>query len=84
MVTLLFMTIPDRGGLLAADSLYRVGLFGLCTLVEVNVITKYFSVVNSRSFRFYQRQLTATVTRGYCLVNDYPDRGGQEAVDSFT
>ena len=35
------MTIPDRGGLRAVDSLDdMVGHFGFCTLVEVNENTK--------------------------------------------
>ena len=34
------MTIPDRGRQEAVDSLDMVGHFGLCTPVEVNLITK--------------------------------------------
>ena len=34
------MIIPDRGGPQAFDSLDMVGHFGLCTPVEVNLITK--------------------------------------------
>ena len=34
------MTSPGRGGQEAVDSLYMIGHFGFCTLVEVNVNTK--------------------------------------------
>ena len=37
------MTIPDRGGLQAFDSLDMLGHFALCTPVEVNLITKVLS-----------------------------------------
>ena len=37
------MTIPDRGGPQTVDSLDMILHFGFCTLVEMNVITKYFS-----------------------------------------
>ena len=38
-VTVLFMTIPDRGGQEAVDSLDMTGHFVFCTLVELNLIT---------------------------------------------
>ena len=42
-VTVLLMTIPDRGGPEPVDSLNMIGHFGFCTLVKVNVITKVLS-----------------------------------------
>ena len=37
------MTIPDRGGLQAVDCLDVLGHLGLCTPVEMNLITKVHS-----------------------------------------
>ena len=37
------MTIPDRGGQEAVDSLDMTGHFGFCTPVELNLITKVLS-----------------------------------------
>ena len=34
------MTIPERGGQEAVDSLDMTGHFGFCTTVELNLITK--------------------------------------------
>ena len=39
-VTVLFMIFPDRGGQEVIDSLDMVGHFGLCTPVELSLITK--------------------------------------------
>ena len=41
-ITVLLMTIPERGGPEAADSLKMIEYFGFCTLVEENVITMVF------------------------------------------
>ena len=64
------MTIPDRAGQEAVDSLDMTGHFGFCTFVEVNVITKCSSILKSRSFGFRQRYLTAIVIRCLCLLKD--------------
>ena len=42
-VTVLFMTIPDRGGPEAADSLNTVEQFGVCFLEKMIVIPKVLS-----------------------------------------
>ena len=39
----MLMTVPDRGGLQAVDTLDIVGHFGVRTPVEVNLITKKLS-----------------------------------------
>ena len=39
-VTVFFNTIKDCGGPEIVDSLNKIGRFGFCTVVEVNVITK--------------------------------------------
>ena len=41
------MTIADRGGQEAVDSLDMEGYFGLCTPVEVNIIKKIEKVLSS-------------------------------------
>ena len=76
------MTIPERGGPEAADSLKMIEYFSFCTLVELNVFTKHSSISKSGNFDFCQRQFTAIVTRSYCLFKTMKDRGGLEVVDS--
>ena len=44
-------------------------------------LRRYSKFFKSISFGFCQKQLTEIVSRGYCLVNDYPRSRGQEAVD---
>ena len=38
------MTIPERGGQEAVDSLDMTGHFGFCTPIELNLITKVLSI----------------------------------------
>ena len=56
-------TSPDCGGPEAVDSLDMVGHFGVCTPVEVNLITKVFCYFIELKFGFCQRQMTAIVIR---------------------
>ena len=42
-VTVLLITIPDRGGPEPVDSLNMIVYFGFCTVVKVNVISKVLS-----------------------------------------
>ena len=44
------MTIPDRGGQEAVDSLGMRGNFGFCTPVELNLITKVSFLYSAEAF----------------------------------
>ena len=46
------MTSPNRGGPEAVDGLDMVGHFGVCTPVEVNLITKVFCYFMELKFWF--------------------------------
>ena len=51
------MTIPDRGGQEAVDSLDMIGQFDFCTPVELNIIPKVFSDLIELKLWFLQKTI---------------------------
>ena len=82
--TVLLRTSPDRGGPEVVDRLDMIGHFGLCTLVEVDVIhegTLFLYRVEALVFAKYTwLQLWY---EGTVLLRTIPDRGAPEAADSL-
>ena len=81
-VTLLCLTIPDRGGQEVVDSLDKRGHFTFCAPVELNLVTKVFLFLYRTEALLLAKDNWLNL-RYDCtvLLMTGPDRGGPEAAD---